>query len=118
MLALPHGLSYGRVSAEAGLDIAKRTHRDELDVTHLRGRTAYAGAVQAAEVALLERLGEARVGALELVGAEQDRDLTTVTFRHGSGRHVLMVTGVTGQPIQQSCADLKLKPTVSFTVAP
>jgi hypothetical protein len=118
MLALPSGLSYGRVSAEAGLEIAKRTHLGELDTAHLRGRTAYAGAVQAAEVALLERLGERRVDALELVGAEQDGDLTAVTFRHGAAEHVLTVTGVLGEPVQQSCADLKLKPAMSFMVAP
>ena len=118
MLALPLGLSYGRVTAEAGLEIAKRTHRDELVVTHLRGRTAYAGAVQAAEVALLGQLGETRVDALELVGVEQDDDLSTVTFRHGAEEHVLTVTGVLGEPVQQSCADLKLKPAMSFVVSP
>jgi hypothetical protein len=118
MLALPSGLSYGRVSAEAGLEIAKRTNLGELDTAHLRGRTAYAGAVQAAEVALLERLGERRVDALELVGAEQDGDLTAVTFRHGADEHLLKVTGVLGEPVQQSCADLKLKPAMSFMVAP
>ena len=117
MLALPHGLSYGRVSAETGLEIAKRTQRGELDPWHLRGRTAYAGAVQAAEVALLERLGETRVDALLLLGAEQEGDLTTVTFRHGSDEHVLSVTGVLGEAIQQSCADLKLKPAMSFVVS-
>lgn len=118
MLALPHGLSYGRVSAQTGLEIAKRTHQGELDPGHLRGRTAYAGAVQAAEVALLERLGECRVDALLLLGAEQEGDLTTVTFRHGADEHTLSVTGVLGEPIQQSCADLKLKPAMSYTATP
>ena len=117
MLALPHGLSYGRVSAETGLEIAKRTQRGELDPWHLRGRTAYSGAVQAAEIALLERLGETRADALTLLGAEQEDDLTTVTFRHGPDQHVLSVTGVLGGPIQQSCADLKLKPAMSFVVS-
>lgn len=116
MLTLPQGLSYGRVSAEAGLEIAKRAHRGELETAHLRGRTAYAGAVQAAEIALLDRLGEVRVDALTLVDAEQADDLTTVTFRHAGEEHVLTVAGVEGEPIRQSCADLKLKPAVSYTV--
>jgi hypothetical protein len=41
-----------------------------------------------------------------------------VTFRHGADQHQLTVTGVLGVPVQQSCADLKLKPAMSFVVAP
>jgi hypothetical protein len=52
-----------------------------------------------------------------LVGVEQEGGVTTVTFQHGVREHVLTVTEVPGQPIQQSCADLKLKPTVSYVVA-
>jgi len=117
LLALPYGLSYGRVTAEAGLEIAKRTHRGEVETAHLRGRTAYAGAVQAAEIALLEQLGERRIEALVLVGVQREDGVTTVTFQHGVREHVLTVTEVPGQSIQQSCADLKLKPTVSYVVA-
>lgn len=117
MLTLPHGLSYGRVTAEAGLEIAARAQRGELELTHLRGRTAYPGAVQAAEVAILERLGDCRIDTLEFAGAHADGDLTEVTFRRGAEEHVATVTRIEGEEVRQSCADLKLKRASSFVVS-
>lgn len=116
LLVLPHGLAYGRLDADAGLEVAARTLEGRLDPAHLRGRTAYPGPVQAAEVALLERLGEDAIDALSLVVAESDGALTRVTLRSATGEHTLVVEAVTGPPVQQSCGDLKVKPTVSYRV--
>ena len=67
MLVLPHGLSYGRLDAESALAVVERSRAGELDLAHLRGRSAYDGAVQAAEIAARERLGETRLDALTLL---------------------------------------------------
>lgn len=112
LLTLPDGLSYGRVDAESGPRLAALTAEGRLDTTWLRGRAAYPPAVQAAEVELLARLGETRVHALALVASEGDK----VRFRHGDDEHVVTVTEVRGEPVRQSCADVKTKPAVSFLV--
>lgn len=68
MLVLPHGLSYGRLDSRSALAVVEASRAGELDLAHLRGRSAYDGAVQAAEIAVRERLGATRLDALTLLG--------------------------------------------------
>jgi len=118
MLVLPSGLSYGRVGPEAGVRIGELTLDGRLDPRHLRGRSAYPPAVQAAEIALLGRLGLDAVDALTLVGVVEEGAHTRVTFRDPDGSaHELGVTAVAGEPLRQSCADEKLKAASEFHVA-
>lgn len=114
LMVLRHGLAYGRVGSDDGLRIAELTLQGRIDLDHLRGRAAYPGAVQAAEVALLRRLGEDRIDALTLVAHESDGALSSVTFDAGGASHLVEVDEVHGPPIRQSCADLKTKTTVSY----
>jgi hypothetical protein len=116
MLALPTGLSYGRVGPESAIEIAGAASSGRLVVQHLRGRTAYVGAVQAAEVELLDRLGLTGIDALELVGAEADGAATTVTFRHEGGEASVRVTAIDEPPMRQSCADEVEKPSTAWRV--
>ena len=117
MVVLPHGLSYGRLEPASALEVARLTLAGELALPHLRGRSAYPGAVQAAEVAVRERLGESRVGALRLVGAEALPDGgTAVTFDHASGTTTVEVDRVATAPARQSCADLVAKPGSRYVV--
>lgn len=118
MMALPSGLSYGRVGPEAGVRIGELTLDGRLDVRHLRGRAAYPPAVQAAEIVLLDRLGLDAVDALCLSDVTEDGGRTRVTFRDRDGSvHELGVTAVDGEPLHQSCADDKLKVAREFHVA-
>lgn len=116
MLTLPHGLSYGRVTAEDGLRIAQATLAGDLVPGLLRGRAAYAGPVQAAEIALLERLGLAGADALDLVSARETGEVTEVAFRQDGRRHELVVTGLVGPSVRHSCVDVAEKPTTSYLV--
>lgn len=118
VLVLPHGLSYGRVDLAAGLRIAELSRKGRLDPAHLRGRSAYPPAVQAAEVELLARLGEDRVDALELVSHEAHGAVTTVVLRAGEATHELEVEALGGEPVRQSCADETPKPATSYLVRP
>ncbi len=112
MLVLPFGLAYGRVAPEDALQIASLTLEGRIEPTHLRGRSAYPGAVQAAEIALLQRLGLDEIGALRLVAAEASGDRTTVTFESSEGSHLVEVDTVVGDLVRQSCGDLKQKNSV------
>jgi hypothetical protein len=116
MLLLPMGLSYGRVAAAEGPEIVEAALRGELVLDRLRGRTAYDGAVQAAEIALLERLGPVGSDALVLEAVEARGEVTSVRFRRGGDTHSLVVTGLRGQSARQSCADLVTKSTTTYHV--
>ena len=117
MVVLPHGLSYGRLGPASALDVARLTLTGTVALPHLRGRSAYPGAVQAAEVAVRERLGETGVDALRLVGAEPLPDgATAVTFDHATGPTTVEVERVASAPARQSCADLVAKPGSRYVV--
>jgi hypothetical protein len=128
MVVLPHGLSYGRLDADSALRVVEKSRAGELDLAHLRGRSAYDGAVQAAEIAARERLGETRIDALTLLGSAPDpvaansaaptasalaaegAEVTEVRFGHARGEVTVRVVRVPSPPARQSCADLIAKP--------
>ena len=111
MLVLPHGLSYGRLDAESAVAVVERSRAGELDLAHLRGRSAYDGAVQVAEVAARQRLGESRLDALTLLAVSPAGvETVDVRFARDSGEVTVRVEKVTTPPARQSCADLVAKP--------
>lgn len=117
VLVLPAGLSYGRVDAASARSIAAATYDGRLVREHLRGRTAYDGAVQAAEIALLEQLDLDAVDALTLVSATTSgAGSTDVTFRSDDGEHTVTVSAVVEPPMRQSCADEVEKASISYRV--
>lgn len=127
LLTLPHGISYGRLDVETAARVARATLEGEVVPESMRGRTAYAPAVQAAEIALLGRLDERRVEGLELVEVSPPAQATSapattssVVFRRvldGDERiHRVAVTEAAGAPVRASCADVKTKPTSQFHV--
>ncbi len=111
MVVLPHGLSYGRLDADAALRVVEKSRAGELDLTHLRGRSAYDGAVQAAEIAARQRLGETRIDALTLLSGASAPE---VRFAHPRGEVTVRVEQVPTEPTRQSCADLIAKPGIRY----
>jgi hypothetical protein len=67
LLALPAGISLGRVPAEQAPAVAAELAEGRIPLVYYRGRTLYAPAVQAAEIAVRERFGLTGVGDLRLV---------------------------------------------------
>src|SRR3546814_973748 len=57
MLTLPEALSYGRLDPAAAVRIGELSVAGRLSAEHLRGRSAYPAAVQAAEIAVLSARG-------------------------------------------------------------
>ena len=95
----------------------------DLVPTLLRGRSAYPGAVQAAEIAALERLGSTRIDALTLVSAIDQpvpdgdaRRVVDVTFAHAAGEIAVRVAEIPTPAARQSCADLTTKPGIRYQV--
>ncbi len=111
-LFLPHGLYYGRLDAVTAVAVAGSHLTGHVDLDHLRGRSAYAMPVQAAEVALRQRLGETRLDAVRLLGQRRDGDIREVSFRvggvdwlvtvrttQGDDRHLLTCRALRGNPV-------------------
>jgi hypothetical protein len=83
LLVLPHGLYYGRLDPLAAVAVTAGHRTGHLDLDHLRGRSSYPMAVQAAEVALRRQLGETRLDAVRLVDRRRDGDTWHTRFEAG-----------------------------------
>ena len=107
VLVLPDGLYYG------GLDPARAAafvadHRSGLlDLDHLRGRSTYGFAVQAAEIHLRRHLADRRVSAYQLERHERreepDGTDTTAVFEVDGRRWEVRVRSVPGPPRRLTC---------------
>lgn len=80
VLVLPHGLYYGRLQPEHAADFVARHRAGQLDLEHLRGRSSYPFAVQAAEIHLRARLGLVTLAPPTLVSSSREGDQTRAVF--------------------------------------
>jgi hypothetical protein len=80
MVVLPEGLYYGRLDPHAALRVADAHRHGELELDHLRGRSSYPMAVQAAEIALRRELGATGIGDLVLVRGRRAEAVTVARF--------------------------------------
>lgn len=84
-LVLPHGLYYGRLEADQAVRFAEDHRNGLLDLDHLRGRSRYAFAVQAAEIHLRRELGDRRVAAYRLRSVDRTGPVTSAVFEVDGG---------------------------------
>ena len=103
VVVLPHGLYYGRLlPAEAEAFV--RAHRERrLDLEHLRGRSSYPFAVQAAEIHLRRRLDLDAVEPLPLLSRTRDGVVTTVVFAVADDQWQVRVHTRRGEPAHLTC---------------
>ena len=103
VLVLPHGLYYGRLlPSEAASFVA--AHRDgRLDLEHLRGRSSYPFAVQAAEIHLRRHLDHHAVGPLVLVSRARVDEETTVVFGLDDRRWTVRIRTSHSEPSRLTC---------------
>src|SRR5262249_24302672 len=81
-VVLPHGLYYGRVGPREAAGLVATHAGGRIDLARYRGRSAWPFAVQAAEHALRESEGLARIADLELVrNVRGDNGERWVSFR-------------------------------------
>lgn len=110
VLVLPQGVLYGRVhpgdvegGSDAVADFVAEVESGGLPLAHLRGRSCYPQAVQAAE-------GFAGAGGLSLVAVDGDEDQATVTFSR-NGRQLRIGAARSPEPIHilANCGDQRAK---------
>lgn len=80
LLALPQALSYGRAAADAATQIIEAYQSGRMYLPNLRGRTAFAAPVQAAEILLRQRLNDDAISSLQFshTGAEAENEWAVV----------------------------------------
>jgi hypothetical protein len=80
MVVLPEGLYYGRMDPGTAAQVASLHEDGRVDLSRLRGRSAYPMHVQYAEIALRRHLEEDRLDAVRLV---RRQGWTSVFSREG-----------------------------------
>lgn len=116
LVALPTGVTLGRVSAAAAVAAVEAIESGRLpDLGLVRGVAGASGAVQAAELALRTASGESRIGAVRLVEAVAVDDATRVTLADATGESTWRVTA-SATPRRQSCGEDRVKPAPAFAV--
>jgi hypothetical protein len=118
LLCLPHGLMYGRVSAENALAILEADRSGRVYLPNLRGRVSYPAVAQAADHYLRHRLGEDHLDAYRLVdGQEIDTGewlIRFVAYPIEKNLSVRVRVIQTGRHTQESCLQEKTTPVLSY----
>jgi len=100
LLALPAGISLGRVAAGEAAAVVSALRLGRIPLAHFRGRTFYAPAAQTAEIAVRERFG--LTGFADLALEREQAGLVTFAVR-GHGSVDVVVEEQPGPPVPQSC---------------
>ncbi len=74
LVVLPHGLYYGQVAPERGLDIATRYEQGHLELPLLRGRSVFSAPVQAAQQFVREDAGETGIDSFPPLSVREVED--------------------------------------------
>lgn len=74
LVCFPHGLYFGRLAPDRGLQVAEGYERGAIDLEHYRGRSCYDFGVQAAEHHLRHRHDLWGVDDVSLVASERSRN--------------------------------------------
>ncbi|MFL6127792.1 MAG: sucrase ferredoxin [Mycobacteriales bacterium] len=112
LVALPHGLYYGHVPAEAVTRLAAAYEAGEVDPLLLRGRSAFAQPAQAAQHYARLALGETHLDALRPVGMARLGDgLWRVRLlAPGGGPLLVTVRAGLGPPVRLTCSSRTAEP--------
>lgn len=116
VIALPHGLYYGRLLPAEATSFVATHHDGRLDLEHLRGRSSYPFAVQAAEVHLRRQLNHLDVRALPLLARSRDGELTTACFAVGGDQWRVQVRTTRSAPSRLTCRAASPAPALVHTL--
>ncbi len=104
LVAFPHGLYFGRVEPEEGLEIARAYAGGRIArLDRYRGRSSDPFHVQAAERALRSHLGLDRIDATTSEGSFRRGDLAEVAFATPGGSHRVRLERTLGAPMRLTC---------------
>ena len=116
VLVLPDGLCFGRLDARAAPTLVDALDEGQLPLEHLRGRTAFEPAQQAAEILVRRELGLTGLDDLRLQGVGGSEPPTV--FELADGRRVAV--RLHAEPLQTqrvSCRDEKVEAPTKWTLS-
>lgn len=117
LLALPAGLSFGRLRADNAVALVQTVLDGRIPLDHYRGRTAWAEPAQAAEVLLRRQLDQDAIGGLQLLAADPaGENRWQLAFTAGGQRHDVTLERSEGTPVHLSCGDEKTAPSAEYRV--
>ena len=109
LVCLPHGVYYGRVSAEGVLALVSDYENGLVTMENLRGRSCYPKAAQAAEYFLRMETGAREIDRYALLGVRESGDGSArIDFKDsGNGRLYSLVVSVKAEGVLTltSCGD-------------
>lgn len=117
VLLLPWGLLYGRVPAAEAPLLVELARRGEVDARHLRGRTCYPSAVQAAQAAVRAETGEARIDAYRPVQDDPAPDGRVVTLDAGERTVTVRLRETWSEALFSTCAATAAAPVREWQTA-
>ena len=98
VLALPHGLYYGRVDPTSAADLVAAQDRGEVLAALLRGRTTSTAPVQAAQHHARDLTGDQRISSFVPISAERSGDGWRVHLRHDPEDLVITLRSTSAGP--------------------
>ncbi len=117
VVALPHGLYYGRVTTTQVGDLVSAYERGRLLPALLRGRSSYSPPVQAAQQHAYAIHGEDRIDALPPVTVERLGDAAwRVRLRYGDQLHDVVVRAERAAPARLTCSAMRDATTLVYRV--
>ena len=108
VVVLPEGLYYGRVTPTDAAELVTTHLGGHVDLDHLRGRSSYPLAAQAAEHHARRELGETRLDAVRLAGVRRHADLWDVDLDVEGQVWQVTVRARRAEPAKLTCDALRL----------
>lgn len=110
LVALPHGLYFGRVGAADAWTVVDEALAGRVHLPLYRGRSCYPFALQAAERAVREHAGVAEIDGLRLAGAARTGETSwTATFAAGGAAYEVDVRREDGPLTHLTCKAAELR---------
>lgn len=103
LVAFPHGIYFGRVAPDAGEGLVRAYVGGRVSLDHLRGRSCFPMAVQAAEHALRSARGLDRIDDVTVERTSRTGAGLRVTFRVPGGRATVHLATEAGTPVFLTC---------------
>ncbi len=120
MLCFPHGVNYGRVTAENVLSLTSAYSAGQLVPAHYRGRAAYTKPIQAADYFLRMETGIDGLEAFTLLDAARTPEGWRVRFadqQKNTAHTLTLVEDPEGVRVLASCGDVELSSYPQYTLA-
>ncbi|CAN5354543.1 sucrase ferredoxin [soil metagenome] len=117
MIVFPHGLLYGRVTAEAADDVVAAYADGIADPQFLRGRTSLPNVAQAAIAEAVAVTGDTRIDAYRYGGHEATAERITVRLTHDGKPLEVTLRETTSAPLLSTCAATLAAPVRQYVLA-